>query len=151
MIILTSHDELCRYTSNRVNKLWSSCGWSFCTSPICLAAARRVTGDEPVSNKMNKRSSLKVASEIELRIHSNGNERGITVKSYLSHWMIYKHPRRTTSMSNCNTNSSCGYRSDFLFGWNSFWFSCRISSLSIQSINGDRLCNSHQIDVYLSE
>ena len=36
----------------------SSCGWSFCTSPSCFAAAFRVTGVEPVSNSSKRRSSL---------------------------------------------------------------------------------------------
>ncbi len=57
--IRVSHDELCKYACSLFNKLCNSCGWSFWTSPICLAAARRVTPDDPDSSKINKRSNLK--------------------------------------------------------------------------------------------
>lgn len=36
----------------------SSSGWAFCTSPSCLAAARRVAGPAPASRRTNRRSNL---------------------------------------------------------------------------------------------
>lgn len=62
-----SHDELCRYLRTLARRLCSSCGCSFCTSPSWTAAARRVTGEEPVSKRRNKRSSLLVMMPVENR------------------------------------------------------------------------------------
>lgn len=62
-----SHDELCRYLRTLARRLCSSCGCSFCTSPSWTAAARRVTGEEPVSRSRNRRSSLLVMLPVEHR------------------------------------------------------------------------------------
>ena len=43
-----------------LSRLLSSWGCSFCTSPICSAAACRVTGVDPVSISIHRRSSLNV-------------------------------------------------------------------------------------------
>lgn len=40
------------------SKLCNSCGWSFCISPICSAAALRVTGVDPHSNNTHNLSNL---------------------------------------------------------------------------------------------
>lgn len=58
--ILVSQLELRKYTSNLFNRLCNSWGCNRCTSPICFAAARRVTADDPDSRRIKSRSSLKL-------------------------------------------------------------------------------------------